>query len=306
MGSEALQANGVMNGGLRWRIFTFALMGAALLALSFRPLSELMVWAWGDQLHSYIPLIPPVSGYLIIREREHIFREVETGTVPGLVFLALGGAVFGLTAAAGEAVPEVDRLSGMAVALVLGLTGCFGAVFGTRALRRASFSFCFLLLMAPIPSLVLEWILGALQRGSAEVTHVLFMATGVPFLRDGFTFQLPGMTIEVAPQCGGIRSSISLMIVSLLVCRFFLHTTSRRVMLVLSVIPITLFKNGVRIVTLSLLGVYVDPRILGSELHRSGGIPFFAVALALLLAMAWGLRKTEKLQRIQELHHEEL
>lgn len=292
---KAIPWNGVMNGGLRWRVIAFGVMSAGLLGLFFKPFSALMVWAWGDHLHSYIPLIPLVSGYLIFREREKIFREVETGAVAGLLLLALGGAVFGLTAAGGENLVEVDRLSGMAVALVLGVIGCFSVAFGTKALREASFPLCFLLLTAPIPTFVLEWIIGALQRGSAEVTHVLFMLTGVPFLRDGFMFQLPGMTIEVAPQCGGIRSSISLMIVSLLVCRFFLRTASRRVLLVVAVIPITLFKNAVRIVTLTLLGTYVDPRILGSELHRSGGIPFFAVALTLLLAVAWGLKKTERI-----------
>ncbi len=293
MGFKALQINGVMNGGLRWRILSFALMAATLVGLFLKPLVELLVWAWRDQLHSYIPLIPLVTGYLLFKERREIFRDVETGAVPGLLLLGLGAAAFGLTAAE-EALPAVDRLSGMAVSLVLGLIGCFAAVFGRKALRMASFPLFFLLLMAPIPSGLLGAIITALQRGSAEVTHWLFMLTGVPFLREGFTFQLPGTTIEVAPQCGGIRSSISLMIVSLLVCRFVLRTASRRVLLVLTVIPITLFKNGVRIVTLTLLGTYVDPRILDSELHRSGGIPFFGVALTLLLAVAWGLRKTEK------------
>ena len=167
-----MQWDVVMNGGLRWRAFAFALMGAALLALFFKPLTELMVWAWGDQLHSYIPLIPPVSAFLIFRERERIFRQVETGHLTASVLLVLGGAVFVLTTAGGEKLPTVDRLSGMAGAMVLGLMGCFAMVFGTRALRQAGFSLCFLLLMAPVPSFALEWTIGALQRGSAEVTHL--------------------------------------------------------------------------------------------------------------------------------------
>lgn len=55
-----------------------------------------------------------------------------------------------------------------------------------------------------------------------------------------------------------------------------------------------MFKNGCRIVTLTLLGAYVDPRILSSQLHRAGGIPFFGLALLLLVPVLWLLIKSEK------------
>jgi exosortase/archaeosortase family protein len=64
--------------------------------------------------------------------------------------------------------------------------------------------------------------------------------------------------------------------------------------LIIAIFPITILKNGLRIVTLTLLGNYVDVRILGSELHKSGGIPFFMVALVLLAPVLWVLRKSEK------------
>jgi hypothetical protein len=54
-----------------------------------------------------------------------------------------------------------------------------------------------------------------------------------------------------------------------------------------------MFKNGIRIVSLTLLGAYVDPRILQSDLHREGGIPFFIVALLLLAPVLYFLRKSE-------------
>jgi hypothetical protein len=47
-------------------------------------------------------------------------------------------------------------------------------------------------------------------------------------------------------------------------------------------------------VTLSLIGVYVDPAILSSDLHRRGGIPFFFLALAFMTPILWILRKSEK------------
>ncbi|MBM4308657.1 MAG: hypothetical protein FJ123_18170, partial [Deltaproteobacteria bacterium] len=59
-------------------------------------------------------------------------------------------------------------------------------------------------------------------------------------------------------------------------------------------ILITIFKNGLRIVSLTLLGVYVDPAILSSDLHRRGGIPFFIVALVVMAPVLLFLIKTEK------------
>ena len=65
-------------------------------------------------------------------------------------------------------------------------------------------------------------------------------------------------------------------------------------MLVLLVIPITMFKNGIRITTLSLLGVYVDRGFLTSSLHTDGGILFFILALCLMAPILFLLRRGEK------------
>ncbi|MCX5847807.1 MAG: hypothetical protein NTW12_15870 [Deltaproteobacteria bacterium] len=54
-----------------------------------------------------------------------------------------------------------------------------------------------------------------------------------------------------------------------------------------------MFKNGIRITTLTLLRTYVDPRILQSSLHGEGGIPFSIVALLLMAPILFFLRKSE-------------
>jgi len=76
--------------------------------------------------------------------------------------------------------------------------------------------------------------------------------------------------------------------------QLFLKSASRKIVLALVIIPITIFKNGLRIVTLSLLGVYVDQNILSSSLHKKGGIPFFFLSLIFLGAILWLLRRADK------------
>lgn len=283
-------------------IALFAALSLALALIFFAPISELLRMAIKDELYSYIPLIPLVSCVLVFRNRESIFSETKYAPILGIVIVAAGGLLFAATREYEASLLRDDFLSGVTTSAILCFIGCFFGVFGAKAFGKAIFPLTFLFLMVPIPTPILDRVVLFLQVGSTETAHVLFKLTGVPVLRDGFTFQLPGLSVEVAKQCSGIRSSVSLAIVSLLMSRFVLRTFGMRALLVLSTIPITLFKNGVRIVTLALLGAYVDQRILESQVHRSGGIPIFGLALVLLFAMAWVLRRVEK-RKYKEIHH---
>ena len=61
----------------------------------------------------------------------------------------------------------------------------------------------------------------------------------------------------------------------------------------IAAIPLLLVKNGIRIVTLSLLSIYVDPGFLTGSLHRSGGILFFILALVILAPVLWILQRSK-------------
>jgi exosortase len=121
----------------------------------------------------------------------------------------------------------------------------------------------------------------------------------VPIFRDGFLFTLPGLTIEVAEQCSGIHSGISLFLVAILAEHIFLKSGWRKLALVAAAVPITIAKNGLRIVTLGLLGAYVDRQVLSGPLHKAGGIPFFGVALVMLAVALWALRRGESRKKVQ-------
>jgi len=68
----------------------------------------------------------------------------------------------------------------------------------------------------------------------------------------------------------------------------------QRGILALSIVPLPIVKNAVRIFILTLIAVYVDPRILGSVAHRTGEIPIFFLALLLLGGGLWLLRRGER------------
>ena len=156
------------------------------------------------------------------------------------------------------------------------------------------FPLLFLFLMAPIPDVLLNRVIVWLQQGSAEVSYAVFQLVGVPVFRTGFVFALPGVTIEIARECSGIRSSLALLITSLLAGHLFLRSAWTKAVFTLAAIPLLIVKNGIRIVTLSLLSIYVDPSFLTGNLHHQGGILFFLLALVILLPLLWLLQQHER------------
>jgi len=126
----------------------------------------------------------------------------------------------------------------------------------------------------------------------------VFHLLGIPIYRTGFLFALPGVTIEIATECSGIRSSLALLIVGLLAGHLFLRTAWTKVALIMLSLPLLIVKNGIRIVTLTLLSIHVDPSYLTGHLHHRGGILFFLVALGLLMLILRLLRHLEHSGRV--------
>lgn len=276
----------------RWAMFLLLLALPVLGSLGV--LSDLSRLSLGEQLYSHLVLIPLVSAYFLWTKRGAILERSRTSWKLGSAIFLLGAVLRLLSPQVGHGLAQADKLAVGALSLVLCSWGAFLLCFGGRAWRAASFPLIFLIFMVPLPSPVLGALVAFLQRGSTEAANALFQLSGVPFLREGFVFRLPGTVIEVAPQCSGIRSGLALLITSVLAGQLFLNTWWARASLALAAFPIAMFKNGLRIVSLSLLGVYVDPRVLDSELHRSGGIPFFAVALAMMAPVLLLLHLAER------------
>ena len=67
-------------------------------------------------------------------------------------------------------------------------------------------------------------------------------------------------------------------------------------LLLLFVIPLSIAKNAIRIVTLTLLAIHVDPGYLDGQLHHDGGIVFFGLSLLIMLPFMLLLRRLERRQ----------
>lgn len=272
-----------------------------LSALVFwKTLYSLALFSLSQESSSHILLIPLVSGYLLYSERSRIFRVVRTSRIAGSAVILAGIAMYLFAASRLSPQGPGEFLPGAALAIVLIWFGAFLLCYGTEAWRRASFPLLFLLLMVPLPPAVLERSIYLLQQGSTEIAYLLFKASGTPVLRQGFILSIPGVAIEVAKECSGIRSSVALFITCLLAAHLFLRTKWRMFVFVLLSLPLAVVKNGIRIATLTLLSVYVNPGFLTGRLHHQGGFVFFFIALAILAPVLIFFQKSEEKERARE------
>jgi exosortase len=270
------------------------------LAISFiagwRTLLRVLTLARSDDAYTHILLILPIVLGLMYLEWPAI-SEWKPNWKAGLFFLlaALATAVF-VKWKSGALDPDVE-LSISMLAMVLWWVGDFVGCFGTRVSKSVAFPLAFLLWLVPLPTFLLDAVVSFLQLGSAYTSELLFKSVGVPVVQDGIRLTIPSLTVEVAQECSSIRSSLFLLVMTMVLAQLFLRSPWRKALVIAAVVPLSLAKNGLRIFTIAMLGTRVDPGFLNGKLHRNGGPIFLTIALAVIFLLLWILRDEKSEQR---------
>lgn len=264
----------------------------APLLLFRKPLTALVALAWSDDRYTHLPLIPFICLVLILFRRRRIFRDTQGRRSPGVLLAVVGIAVAAVAQA--QASSPQAALPMVVSGIVLAWIGGFISFYRTGPFKAALFPLSLLLLFIPLPASLVESAQVMLQRASAEVTYLLFRLAGTTVFRQGYQFSLPGFDIEVARECSGIRSTIALLITALVLSYLFLRSGWRRASFVILTIPIAIFKNALRIASMSWLGIYVSKDYLYGDVHRFGGLPVTAFALLLLIPTLLLLQRPEQ------------
>jgi exosortase len=272
---------------------SFAVLSGVSLLLWFRPLLNTFTLASSSDRYTHIFLIIPIAAALIVRDwRERGFDSRFWTPAMGLLVAALliaGLARWGMPVSSPDLVLAIEM-----VALVLWWIGSFVLCFGLPAFRAFCFPLLFLFWMVPIPMVAVDSIVAGLQQGSAIAAQALFAIFRVPVARDETILQIPGIVLEVAAECSSIRSSLMLLVTTMVLAQVLLKTGWRKALVILLVVPLSIAKNGLRIFTIGMLTTRVDPSYLNGRLHHNGGIVFFLIALAVIFLLLWWLRRGER------------
>ncbi|HZF01830.1 MAG TPA: exosortase [Methylomirabilota bacterium] len=266
-----------------------------ILALCFStPIYHLLQLAAGDELYSEIPLIPFVSLYFVWLQRKNLPRISESALLPAAVFFLGGLLIMAIYwfAARSISFAAADYLAFNIFALLLFFTSACFFFFGRKIVHAVAFPIGLLIFTVPFPEFLRHWLETFLQFGSAAVAGFFFKLSGTPVFQDGLGFRLPGISLQVAPECSGIRSSLVLLIISLVAGWIFLRSPWRRAALALAVIPLALLRNGFRIFVIGQLCVRSGPQMLDSWIHRHGGPLFFILSLIPFFPLLLLLKKS--------------
>ncbi|MBS0483574.1 MAG: archaeosortase/exosortase family protein [Proteobacteria bacterium] len=260
------------------------------LVIAHRTVLEMAKVGWDDDRYNYTLASLAVALVLLYQEWDFLFPPRLQQDKSGL-WLAVSGLAANLVLT--YAVPGVD-LFWRGVALSLVWIGGLWYCHGTLSLRKGAFQVLLLLFaVPPVPQAWMHRFEVFLQHSSANLSELIFRLIGQTMFRDGLIFQLPGLNIEVATECSGIRSTTALILVVAVCAHLLLQTGRSKLILLLLAIPAGILKNAVRIVILGWLGSNLSPSYLDSPLHRQGGPLFTLTAVAVLGPALWWLMRRE-------------
>jgi exosortase C (VPDSG-CTERM-specific) len=286
------------------RYWLFATFTVVLIAVYVQPLHRLLRYSLGNQLYSHILIIPFVSAYLVWLKRDQHAAPTTRFSIYAAIPVVLGLCsilFYWVLKTQGWAPPAPDQLSLVTLSFVSFLIGGTAWIFGPARARALAFPLAFLAFIVPFPSAVTHAIEMFFQQASADAASLMFELSQTSVLRDGLFFKLPGITIEVAEECSGIRSTLVLFITSLVGAYLFFQSKTHRAVLALAIIPIAIVRNGFRIFTIAMLCVHVSPEMIHSWIHRRGGPLFFALSLLPFFAVLIYLYTRERRSELKRI-----
>jgi exosortase len=278
------------------RILLLSILGIVSVAIWWRPLLSSFALSLREEQYTHLLLVLPVTVALMFAEwQSHESSEgfADFPSIIGIILLATALLLELTTRLQLFQLPPDEQLSVEMLALVVYWSGSLIVCFGRRVFPRALFPLLFLLWIVPLPQVVLNPVVTLLQEGSVSSAHFLFSVAGVPVAQNGTQLTIAGLTVEVAPECSSIRSSLMLLLTTMVLTQMALRSIWRKALIIAIAIPLSVAKNGLRIFVLALLTTRVDHSFISGKLHHQGGIIYFLIALAAIILLVWIAHWTE-------------
>jgi exosortase len=228
--------------------------GAAILVLSlaYAPnLRGLFSMWWLDPSYSHGFLVVPIA-LVILSQR---LSGLQPGSSSSTAIPApWWGWLFLIAVLAMRAIAYEQNFQWIETATILPVVGCLTWTFGGwPLLRRVWPAIVFLVFMLPLPPLINDLLALRLQKLAASGSCFLLQMSGLWAIQDENIIRLSTRAgviepLDVAIACSGLKMLMTLAAtVTATICLISLPTW-KRICLLLSVVPIALFSNMVRIV----------------------------------------------------------
>jgi len=236
---------------------------------------------WQTEQEGHGPLIIAASLWFVWQTREKLkAAPISPASVAGWTVLSMGLVLMFLARL------QQGLLTFEMFSLIPVVVGCILLSVGWPTLRILAFPIFFLLFAVPMP----DWIIDAATVPlkvfiSNIVTQVLY-AAGFPVAQNGVMIMIGSYQLLVKDACSGMNSIFALSAIGVFYAYAFRWKEKvRSLILLVSIIPITILANFVRVLTLVLIAYYGGPDMLEGVVHDLTGISLFVAALVLLFLL---------------------
>ena len=238
----------------------------------------------GSEDYSHGMFVPLISLFLIWQAR-HRLAEAGAETAWSGLAMVLGGLfLYWIGDLATLFVLQHLSLWMVIVGLVI-------ASIGIRRTRIIAFPLAYLLTSIPLPVFLYATVSSQLQLWSSALGVGVLQLVGVTAFRDGNVIDLGLVQLQVVEACSGIRYLLPLASLALLCAYLFKDRMWKRVLLVLSSIPISIVVNGFRIGMIGVLVEWYGQGAAEGFYHLFEGWVLFMTSLGLLILEMWLLAR---------------
>jgi exosortase D (VPLPA-CTERM-specific) len=262
----------------------FALSAILILGVYFHVIQRLVYHEWKRADFDYCYLIPLVIVYLIWEDRKKLMAMPSRPSWIGLVSIICGAVFFFLGELGGEFLSLYLSLWFM----ILGL--CW-IQFGWQKLKIVLFPVSLMLTAFPPPHFFYAKLTMDMQLISSQIGEKVLHALGVSAYRTGNLIDLGFTRMQVVDACSGLRFLIPMLIMALLLVYLYKYRWWKRLLVLISAIPLAVVLNGVRIGIIGYMAKAIDPSIMSGAIHDTTGWVMFFAGTGAMFAMLQCLGK---------------
>ena len=268
-----------------------ALGALVLFVVAYFPVFRILAGKWAEsEEYSHAFLTLPIILYMVYQNRQRVLETPATFSPLGLVTLMLASALYYFSL-----LTEVHTV--IALAMYLTVLGTVVFLFGIRSLWVLFTPLLLLLMLIPFPDQLYIQLTFPLQLKVSQMSEAIISLFGIPVHRAGNVLTIPQKSFEVVEACSGLRSVITLLTLSVVMGYFLLARTPAKLLLVAASIPVAIFVNLIRVVTIVLLFHSFGLDLYEGTLHTVTGLLIFLIALVTLFLLQRILEQWEHKQK---------
>jgi EpsI family protein len=268
--------------GRSWQHVFWMLPCLLLLGVIFHSSLAFMFHMWNNEDFNYCYLVPAIVAYLIWDKRELLVQAPRQTSWAGFTLIVPGMVLFWV----GELGGEYTLLY---LSMWLQVVGLCIVHFGIPKIRAILFAVLFSLTMFPLPAFINNKLSMQLKMISSRIGVDALQFLGVTAYREGNVIDLGFTRLQVVDACSGLRYLIPLIVLSIFLSYLSRDAWWKKVIVVLSSIPISILINGFRIASVGLLVPIFGPVVAEGFFHDFSGWIIFMISLGILLAELWVL-----------------